>query len=207
MEADNRFAAVTLIFFAFFQATTHSAQLVSISLLAEAVIYFLGLFQNFSPYNSLPRFSLRILIDACVILLSFQMLHQIEYNPTDYGFSVLVTIVVYISTDQKVSWIKLAGIINVLMLLFLPSFWLMILLEKISDFYCLFLPTSVVQFSKAKKCILCNETFTEGLLLPCGDSFHFRCLRRWNNIKLECPECGTNYALSIFQNMLQTKKY
>ena len=186
---------VIALLFAFSQATTPSTQLVSINLLAEAVIFFIGIFQN--------CFFLRILINICVMLLSFYMVRQIECSPADYEFSIIV-IVCYVCTNQKCSWLILVGVTSMFMFLCFPAFSLMIFLEKIIDFYCLSLHTSVVQFSKAKKCILCDETFTEGVLIPCGDSFHSRCFRKWTSIKLDCPECGKNYALSTLLNVLQT---
>ena len=189
---------VMAVLFAFSQATTPSTQLVSIILLAEGVIFFIGIFQN--------CFLLRILINVCVMLLSLHMLHQIEWNTTDYVCSVIV-IVCYAYKDQKLSWFTLVRTTCLLMLLCFPPFLLMILLEKIAEFYCLSLHPSVVQFSKAKKCILCDETFTEGVLISCGDSFHSRCFRKWNNIKLDCPECGKNYALSTCQNKLYKYNY
>ena len=60
---------------------------------------------------------------------------------------------------------------------------------------------------RSGECCICQESkFLDSLSLPCGHSFHCRCITEWFKEQKQCPQCGTDMNIDDLNMLVLQQK-
>ena len=180
----------------YLNAVAPCTQLISIKLITEEIISLIAVFNYYFPNNTWP---LSCIVHVFAMFFSYQVLGIMEIGSV---LPALLITLFYVNSGDGKSWsVGSVGSTMMKFVQFILPFFHFSFNEYLPYFLIMkeyFLPVapfppnySKVHYSQPTECILCRNSFTQGFKTDCGHSFHDECLKRWHNVKPDCPECFT----------------